>query len=137
VLHLLQLLHLDTAITAESLALPRLQLAAYPGAVAVTTVLERSAIIADVVASAPVAGNAVEGAGSMSKGVAMSPLRPSCHILRCWMDAQMLVIFHAMFIQTCSDWLIGIPIWAHTCATFFFELLKKNVSLPIFGHLKI
>ncbi len=93
------------AIAAESLASPCLQLAAYPPAVAVTAALERSATIANVVASAAVAGNAVEGAGIMSKQVAVLSVHPSYHILHCWMDDQMLVMFHAMFIQTCSDWL--------------------------------
>jgi hypothetical protein len=95
VLHLIPLFHLDIAIIAESLTLPHLQLAAYPTAVAIAPVLERSTTIAAVVASAAVSSNAVEGAGTMSKGVAISSLHPSCHILRCWMDAQMLVIFHA------------------------------------------
>ncbi len=93
------------AIATESLALPCLKLAAYPPAVVVTAALERSTTIAAIVGSAAVAGNAGEGAGTMSKQVPVLSLRPSCHILHCWMDAQMLVIFHAMFIQTCSDWL--------------------------------
>jgi hypothetical protein len=51
------------AIAAESLALPRLQLAAYPTAVAVAAAFERSTTIAAIVASAAIAGNAVERAG--------------------------------------------------------------------------
>jgi hypothetical protein len=91
--------------TAESSALPHLQLAVYPVAFAAASVLERSTTIAAIVATAAIAGDAVEGAETMSKQVAMSSLCPSCHILRCRMDAQMLVIFHAIFILTCSDWL--------------------------------
>jgi hypothetical protein len=93
------------AVAAESLALPSLQLAAYPVAVAIPAALERSATIAAVVASAVVAGNAVGGVGTMSMQVAVPSLCLSCHILHCWMDVQMLVIFHAVFIQTRSDWL--------------------------------
>ncbi len=92
-------------IAAESFALPHLQLATYPAANAIAAALERSATIAAIVATAAIAGDVVEGAGTMSKQVAVSSLNPSCHILRCWVDTQMLVIFHAMFIQTCSDWL--------------------------------
>jgi hypothetical protein len=93
-------------IATESLASPGLQLAAYPAAAAITAALERSATIAAIVASAAIAGNAVEETGTMSKQVAVLSLHPSCHVLHCWMlDAQMLVIFHAIFIQTCSDWL--------------------------------
>ncbi len=75
------------AIGAESLASPRLQLAAYPAAVAITASLERSATIAAVVASAAIAGDAVEGAGTMSQQVAVSSLHPSCHKLGYWIDA--------------------------------------------------
>jgi hypothetical protein len=48
-------------IAAEFLALPRLQLAAYPAAITVAAALERNATIAAVVASAAIAGNSVEG----------------------------------------------------------------------------
>jgi hypothetical protein len=88
-------------IAAEFLASSHLQLAAYPAAVAIATAFEKSPTIAAIVASAPIAGDAVGGAETMYKRVAVPSLRPSCHILRCWMDAQMLVIFHAMFIQIC------------------------------------
>jgi hypothetical protein len=81
------------AIAVESLASPRLQLAACPAAIAVVTVLERGATTGAVIASTAIADNAVEGAGTMSKQVAMSSLRPFCHILCCWMDAQMLINF--------------------------------------------
>jgi hypothetical protein len=93
------------AIATESSALPRLQLPAYPTAVAVAAALERSTTIATIVASAAVAGDAVEWVGTMSKQVTVLFLHFSCHKLRCWMDAEMLFIFYEMFIQTCSDWL--------------------------------
>jgi hypothetical protein len=59
------------AIAAEFLALPRLQLAVSSTAIAIAAALERSTTIAAIVASAAVARNAVEGAGTMSKQVAM------------------------------------------------------------------
>jgi hypothetical protein len=54
------------AIAPELLSLPRLQLAAHPMAIAVATALERSITIATIFASAPIAGDAVEGAGTVS-----------------------------------------------------------------------
>jgi hypothetical protein len=90
VLPLIPLFHLDTSITAEPSALPCLQLAAYPAVVAIAAVLERRATIAAIVASAAIAGDAVEGAGTMSKQVAMLSFCPSCH---------------SNIYSTCSDWL--------------------------------
>jgi hypothetical protein len=81
-------------IAAESSASHHLQLAAYPLAVAIATAfLERSATIADIVASATIAGDAVEGTGTMSNQVAVSSFCPSCHIQeRCWRGSNVCYI---------------------------------------------
>jgi hypothetical protein len=70
-------------IAAESLASPSLQLAAYLAAFVIAAASERSATIAAFVASTAIAGNAVEGAGTMSKQLAMLSAHLSCHILYC------------------------------------------------------
>jgi hypothetical protein len=75
------------AIAAESLTSRSLQFAAYPVAIIIAAASERSATIAAFVASTTIAGDAVEGSGTMSKQVAVSSVCPSCHILHCWMDA--------------------------------------------------
>jgi hypothetical protein len=68
-------------IAAESLASPGLQSVAYPVAITVDAASKRRATVAAVVASATIAGNAFEGAGTMLKQLALSSVLPSCHIV--------------------------------------------------------
>jgi hypothetical protein len=72
------------AIATESLVLPSLQLAAYPMAVAIAAAWESSATIAPNVASTAIAGDAVEGAGTMSKQVAVLSVHPVIYYIVGW-----------------------------------------------------
>jgi hypothetical protein len=59
------------AITTEASTLSGPQSAAHPTAIALTAALVRGVTFAAIVASAAIAGNAVKGVGTMSKGVAV------------------------------------------------------------------